>query len=120
MKGINPYLKDERGLVKGLFILAVVVAIAFAGIQFGKPYYRYNTLRSYTKDTILMEGENVQVIRTKVLEEAEELKVPLDEEDLEVTVNQAKIVKVKAKWSEVVDFWGYYSKRLDFDLNVEG
>lgn len=106
---------DNRGFIKFLFTLGVLVAVAFVLISFGKPYYRYYTLKSYTHDELLMEVGATNVIRRKVLERAAELGIPLQAGNLEVTKN-AKVVTVKASWSEVVDFWGYYSKRLDFDM----
>jgi hypothetical protein len=109
---------NSRGFIKGFFVLLVLLATAYAGISFGKPYYRYNTLRSHTKDLLLTEVGNIQSIRTKVLAEAAELKVPLKESDIQVTESQ-KVVRVKAAWSETVDFWGYYQKRLDFVIEEE-
>lgn len=108
-------LLDNRGFIKFLFTLGVLVAVVFVLLSFGKPYYRYYTLKSYTHDELLMEVGATNVIRHKVLERAAELGIPLQADNLEVTKN-AKVVTVKASWSEVVDFWGYYSKRLDFDM----
>ena len=39
-------------------------------------------------------------------------------EDLDVSIVN-KIVKVKATWSETVDFWGYYQKKIDFVMEEE-
>jgi len=108
----------SQGFIRGFLMLLILVAVVYAGFSFGKPYYRYNTLRSYTKDILLMELGGEATIRRKVLEEAENLKIPLKKENL--TIKKAnKRIRVNAKWSEVVDFWGYYRKRLDFDMNVE-
>ena len=30
-----------------------------------------------------------------------------------------KMIKVKATWSETVDFWGYYQKKIDFVMEEE-
>lgn len=111
-------IRGRHGFIKGLFTLFVLVAVVYVGVSFGKPYYRYNTLRSYTKDVLLMELGGVDTIREKVLAEAANLNIPLGKDDLRVT-KVDKIIKVNARWSEVVDFWGYYQKRLDFDMNVE-
>jgi hypothetical protein len=108
----------NRGFVKLVFIIAVFVALVFVGFSFGRPYYRYNTLRSYTQDQLEMELGNLQMIREKVLADAASLNIPLKEENLEVT-QDGKRVRVKATWSEVVDFWGYYQKQLDFNMVVE-
>ncbi len=103
----------NRGSVKSIFIIAVLVALVYVGISFARPYYRYLTLRNNTTDTLEMDVGNIQTIREKILAEAASLNVPLNEEDLEVTKDE-KRVRVKAKWSEVVDFWGYYQTQLDF------
>jgi hypothetical protein len=108
----------NRGLVKLIFILAIFGALLFVGISFGRPYYRYYTLSSFTHDMLLEEVGNAQEIREKVLADAVQLNIPLKEEDLEVTQEGKKII-VKAAWSEVVDFWGYYRKQLDFTLDEE-
>ncbi len=108
----------SRGFIKFILVLAIFVALVFVGISFGRPYYRYNALRSDTKDTLMMELGNVQSIKEKIMADAASLHVPLKEEDLDVTIQEKK-VKVKATWSEVVDFWGYYSKKLDFTVEEE-
>ena len=108
----------DRGSVKGLFCLSVLVAIVFVGISFAKPYYRYYTLGSHTRDFLKTDIGDIEAIRKNVMKDAEELKVPLDEEDLEVVVVN-KIIKVKAAWSETVDFWGYYQKKIAFAMEEE-
>jgi hypothetical protein len=108
----------EEGLIRGLFIVALLVAIAFVGISFGKPYYRYLVLSSHTRDIMKEELSNVDIIREKIMADAKELNVPLDEDNLDVRFEN-KILKVDAHWSEVVDFWGYYKKKLDFTIHEE-
>ena len=108
----------NRGLVKGLLVLGVLAAIVFVGVSLGKPYYRYSMLSSHTRDFLKSDTFSVKAIRENIMADAEELKVPLDEEDLEVTVDK-KNVKVKATWSETVDFWGYYQKTFDFVMDED-
>jgi len=110
----------NRGFVKVIIIMLLLAGMGYVGMSFGKPYYRFNTLRSHTKDILLEESSgNVASIRTKIMETAAELKVPLDEKDLEVTVTPTRLIKVKATWSEVVDLYGYYQKKLDFVMETE-
>jgi hypothetical protein len=108
----------NRGFVKGFLALFFLVAIVFVGVSFGKPYYRYYSLSSHTRDFLKSDTYNVETIRTNIMTDAEELKVPLAEEDLEVVVDK-KNVKVKATWSETVDFWGYYQKTFDFVMEED-
>jgi len=108
----------ERGFVKGFFGLFILVAIVFVGISFGKPYYRYYSLGSQTRDFLKTDVGDINAIRKDIINNAAELKVPLDEQDLDVRIEK-KIVKVKATWSETVDFWGYYQKKFDFVMEEE-
>jgi hypothetical protein len=112
------YRIGDKGFVKGLFIILIIVACAFVAISFGKPHYRYLMLGSHTRDILKSELGNVDIIKKQTLENAKELGIPLDEKNLEVVLDR-KIIKVKATWSETVDFWGYYQKKFDFALNEE-
>ncbi len=110
----------RQGSVTTWLILVVCGLVVFVGITFGRPYIRYNTLRSHTKDILSSEISELPVIKQKILEEAKELDVPLKEENLELSKGlMSKIIKVKGTWSETVDFWGYYQKQLDFVMEVE-
>ena len=108
----------EKGLIKGIFIVLVLVAVVFLSISFGTPYYRYYVLGSHTRDILKSEIGRIETIRTKIMEEAKELNVPLDEENLEVVLDK-KIIRVNASWTDTVDFWGYYEKKIDFSINEE-
>ena len=108
----------NRGSIKGFFWLIILAAVVFVGISFGKPYYRYYSIGSHTRDFMKTDIGDLEAIRQNVIKDAEELKVPLDEKNLEVVVVN-KIIKVKATWSETVDFWGYYRKKIDFVMEEE-
>ena len=112
------YQIGNRGSIKVVLLLFVLVAVAFVVISFAGPYYRYYTLGSHTRDFLKTEVGVVELIRKNIMANAEELKVPLKESDLDVTIVQ-KVVRVKATWSETVDFWGYYQKELDFVMEEE-
>ena len=44
---------------------------------------------------------------------------PLMKKTWKLSVSPMKVIKVKATWSETVDFWGYYQKKLDFVMEEE-
>lgn len=115
-------IMDNRGFFKGLLGLAVLVGVVYAGIMFGTPYYRYNTLRSHTKDILSMENpiaKSLPGIKEHVMAEAVKLNIPLEEGNLDVLLDSNKILHVKARWSEVVNLGDYYSKKFDFEMDVE-
>jgi hypothetical protein len=111
---------NDKGGVKWIIILFFFICAVFLAISFGRPYYRYNTLRSHTKDLLLSQVTDIDRIRKEVLDDAVELKVPLKDEDLEVSVTKGtQIIHVRASWTDTVDLLGYYQKDIDFDMDVE-
>lgn len=108
----------NRGFVKGILSLFILVAVVYTGVSFAKPYYRYYTLGSYTRDFLKTDVGNIEAIRENIMNNAEELNVPLVGKNLDVKIVE-KFVKVKATWSETVDFWGYYQKKIDFVMEEE-
>lgn len=108
----------EGGFMKGILLFFVLVAIVFVGISFGKPYYRYNTLASHTRDFLKTDIGSIETIRKNIMKDAGELNVPLDEKNLDVSLSD-KTIKIRATWEETVDFWGYYQKKLDFVMEEE-
>ncbi len=53
-----------------------------------------------------------------LFEKAQELKLPLEEEDISVVVTDKKVL-VKTSWSETVDLFGIYQKELNFSIDIE-
>ena len=108
----------EKGFIKTLFGLLLLGAIMVSLVLLGKPYYRSYTLGAHTRDFLKTEIGNIDIIRTNIMKDAAELGIKLNEADLSVTIEN-KIVKVKAKWKDTVDFWGYYQKTFDFEMAEE-
>ena len=108
----------EKGFVKTVLLLAIFVLLIVIGFIFAGPYYRYYTLASHTRDVLRQEIGNIEVIKKKIIEDAVQLKVPLDEQRLEVKINE-KVVKVKGSWTENVDLWGIYQTKVDFTMEEE-
>jgi hypothetical protein len=108
----------DKGFIKGIFFILLFVAVMFVLLSFGKPYFRYYTLGSHTRNALKMDIGSIDVIRAKIKEDAKELNIPLEDEDLQVVLEN-KTIRVKATWSDTVDFWGYYQKKLNFTMNEE-
>ena len=105
----------EKGFIKALFGLALLVALIFTGVTFARPYYRYYQLSSHTSDFLKTDIGELNVIRKHVLDDAAELGVPLTDANLSVTLDtNKKIITVKGTWTDSVDLFGYYQKNVDF------
>lgn len=112
------HLDNEKGFIKPLLWIIVLVVLIYTGIQFGMPYYRYQMLQADAKEFARSELGNVEKTKAKLAESAERLNVPIKEED--ITVSRSKdLVRIKTSWSETVDLMGFYQKTLRFELNVE-
>ncbi len=111
-------LRNEKGFIKVAFILAVLALCVYAGIQFGTPYYRYSVFKSDAKEIARIGLGDVKRTQTMLFEKAQELKLPLEENDLSVVVKDNR-VRVKTSWSETVDLFGIYQKELNFSIDIE-
>lgn len=111
-------LRNEKGFIKVVFILAVLALCVYAGIQFGAPYYKYSVFKSDAKQITRIGLGDVKRTRTMLFEKAQELNLPLEEEDISVVVT-TKTMRVKTSWSETVDLFGIYQKELVFSIDIE-
>ena len=104
---------------KAIFWLLIFVFLAYSGIKFGFPYYRYLAFKSDAKEIVRVsiEAKDEEVIRNLIFERAQELKVPIDKRDIEVFKTERDI-RVKTSWFEVVDILGFYQKTLKFNVDT--
>ena len=79
-------LRNEKGFIKVAFILAVLALCVYAGIQFGAPYYKYSVFKSDAKEITRVGLGDVKRTQTMLFEKAQELKLPLEEDDISVVV----------------------------------
>ena len=112
------YLLNREGFIKPVIYLAVIALLVYCVVQFGTPYYRYTAFKSEVKAVTQIELGDVGKIKEKVLEAAQHYKIPVGEEDIEIT-KQDKTVLVRTEWSVTVDLLGLYQRKLDFKINIE-
>ncbi|MEW6571265.1 MAG: hypothetical protein AB1390_08860 [Nitrospirota bacterium] len=111
-------LRNEKGFIKFIFVMALLVFLVYLGIKFGMPYYRYSAFKSDVKEIARISLGDTGRTRTQIFERAKELHLPLEEEDIKVTRTE-KTVHVKAFWAETVDVLGVYQKKLNFSVDIE-
>ena len=110
----------EKGFIKTLLGLGLLIGLIFIGVTLAKPYYRYYQFGSHTRDFLKTDIGEVNLIRKHMLEDAAELGVPLNDRDLTVSVDTfKKQVRVRATWTDTVDLFGQYQKDIDFILEEE-
>jgi len=111
-------LNNENGVVKFVFVIGLLAFLVYAGIKFGMPYYRYSAFKSDTKELARISTGEIEKTRLMIFERAQELKLPLEEEKIEVT-KTVKGIRVQTSWAETVDMLGLYQKKLNFAIDIE-
>jgi len=98
--------------------LLIFACLIYTGIQFAKPYYRYLAFKSDAKEIarISVEMKSEDAIRKMLYERAQELKIPIDKDDIDISVTD-KMVRIRTSWVEVVDILGIYRKALTFSTD---
>ena len=98
--------------------MAFMAATVYVGIQFGRPYYQYETFKTEAKEIARIELGDVEKTRAKIYESAQSFNIPVKEKDILVT-KKANLVQVKTAWSAEVDIFGLYQRTLHFTLDIE-
>lgn len=112
-------LRNEKGVVKVLIVLALLGLSVYVGLKFGATYYRYSAFKSDAKEIARVGLGDVSRTRTMLFERAQELKLPIQsEEDINVEVVN-KAVHISTSWSETVELFGAYQKELNFTVDIE-
>lgn len=113
-------LKNEHGFIKFIVTILILSCLIYVGIKLGLPYYRYSAFKTDTRELarISIAGA-IERTRTQVYERAMELKLPLEEEDIEVK-KFGDGVRIETSWSEIVDFLGIYQYKMNFNVDVTG
>jgi hypothetical protein len=111
-------LGNENGFIKFIFVILVLASLVYAGLKFGMPYYRYSAFKSDVKELARISIGETQKTKAQIFERAQELNLPLEENDITV-VNTVKGVRVRASWSETVDLLGLYQKKFNFAVDEE-
>lgn len=111
-------LKNEDGFVKFFFVVLVLAFLVYTGIKFGMPYYKYSAFKTDSKEIARISVGDIGKTKAQLFERAQELKIPITEESIQVTKTE-KRVRVRTSWSETVDMLGLYQKTLNFNVDVE-
>ncbi|MFH0933246.1 MAG: hypothetical protein V1832_02870 [Nitrospirota bacterium] len=103
---------------KAFFWLLILALLVYSGIKFGMPYYRYLAFKSDAKEIarVSLELKDEEDIKGKVFERAQELKIPISKEDIEIS-RTPNMVRVRTSWFEGVDILGIYHKTLTFTVD---
>lgn len=103
--------------IKGLFVLALLALGIYITVQFVGPYYRELTFKSDVGEILKFESHDTDEVTAKILNKARELQVPLDEQNLSVSLQDGQY-RAQANWSETVNLFNQYKKKLDFSFDL--
>ena len=112
-------VNNERGTIKAILVILILVCMVYVGVKLGIPYYKYSAFKSEAK-AIARIGMATQLGRTQkqIFERAREMNIPVEEGDIVVT-QASGVLRVQTEWTETVDFLGIYQHTFDFTVDVE-
>ncbi|NOY39554.1 MAG: hypothetical protein GXO95_04860 [Nitrospirae bacterium] len=111
-------IRNERGNIKPVLCIILLIVSVYIGYQFTIPYYRYFTLKSEARAIARLSYSKPDRYRDLVYAEARSLEIPVKPSDIYVDITDRR-VRISTSWSEVVDLAGYYQVPIDFKVEVE-
>jgi Tfp pilus assembly major pilin PilA len=104
-------------MLKKLLLLLAFGVIAYSLFMIAIPYYRYYTFKSDLEETLQVNvTDTPDEIMAKILDLANQYKVPVGEEDIDL--RQEKEYVVTVSWQETVDFFTIYQKTFEFYIDT--
>ncbi len=111
-------IRNERGSIKPVLCIILLIVSVYIGYEFSMPYYRYFTLKSETRAIARLSYRGPDRYRDLVYEETRSLHIPVKPSDIHVVITNRQ-VRISTSWSEVVDLAGYYQVPLEFKVDVK-
>ncbi len=114
------YLHNERGWIKPLLSICILVVAVYTGLKFGMPYYRYSAFKSEATDIALTAGAtgDLNRVRKDIYASAQSYNIPIKQDDITVE-RDGNNIHVQTSWSVQVDIFGVYQRTLDFNVDIE-
>jgi hypothetical protein len=101
---------------KALLCLAIFVLMVYSGIQLGRPYYRYYAFKAKVEDISRFE-ENADKILPAVMEQAQEIGIPITETDVIISGSKGRYA-IETSWTETVNLFDIYEHTYNFQIQV--
>jgi hypothetical protein len=110
-------LANERGFVKPVLIILILIMVVYTGYNFAIPYYKYSALKSDAKEAARISLGREDKLRKMINDAIEEHDVPVRLDDVHVN-KIGNSVQVRISWEDEIDILGIYQKTLFFDIDV--
>jgi hypothetical protein len=103
-------------MIKKLISLAIFAGLAYATINVGGAYLRYQQFKDAVRETALFAGDKTEdSLKARVMELAQRDNVPLDPEYVRIE-RRADRVTITASYVEVIKLLPGYERRWQFDI----
>jgi hypothetical protein len=111
-------MNNQKGAIRPLICILLLVASAYLGYKFVGPYYRYYSLKSETKEIARLNYRNPERYKRLVYDKAVSLNIPIEYADISVSISE-RSVNIYTSWTETVKLPAGYSVTLKFEVDVE-
>lgn len=111
-------LRGNDGYFTPLFVLVVLAAAVYVGIHFAKPYYRYSAFKSDAAEMSRISLGDEKKLRAMIYSRAQELGIPIREDEIFVEKKSDSVMRVRAAWTESVNILDLYERDLAFSIDL--
>ncbi len=110
---------NERGGVKNLLYLLLIIALVYVGFKFAPPYYKYYAFKSEVRQIARLGEGKKERMKGMLYETSKDIGLNIKKNDIKVFVKDVnEPVTVRIKWHETVNLLDRYKKRLDFSIDI--
>lgn len=107
------------GLIKTAIVLLIIVAIIYVGFKFAGVYFAYFSIKDKMKQTAKFDSlEPEEVIVNKIMAKANDLKIPLLEENIHIEKYPGDKIIISITYEDSIRF-PYYTHHFKFEPEVE-
>ena len=111
-------MRNQKGAIKPIICIIILIIISYIGYKFVIPYYRYFAFKSDAKEIARLSFRNTERYKEMICERAKALNIPIECGDISVSKSDISVA-ISTAWSETVYFPGGYSITLNFKVDVE-
>ncbi len=105
-------------VLKSLICLGIFVLLVYSGIELGRPYYRYYAFKAKIEDIARFEEQQEKILPA-VMEQAQEIGIPVTESDIIISGSRGRYV-IETSWTETVNLFDLYEHTYEFHIKVGG
>ncbi|MBI5238554.1 MAG: DUF4845 domain-containing protein [Deltaproteobacteria bacterium] len=118
---VRPYLSDKKGVagLKALIWLAILGSAVVVAVKLAPPYISFLMIKTDVEsEAKIAHMYTDESLKKRILTKTKAWGIPITAEDI-VLERRRTAIAVRIKYKETIDFFGKYSKDIEFQVVTE-